>query len=71
MLGPVLVSVHNVRFYQRLMADLRLAIEEGRFEAFARSDPRCGLGPSAPDNVSGNDSGDETDDDLGQKGALV
>ncbi|MDP9175587.1 MAG: tRNA guanosine(34) transglycosylase Tgt [Planctomycetota bacterium] len=46
MLGPVLVSVHNIRFYQRLMADLRLAIVEGTFEAFCRLDPRCQLGPS-------------------------
>jgi queuine tRNA-ribosyltransferase len=46
MLGPVLVSVHNVRFYQRLMADIRQSIEEGTFESFARSDPRSGLGPS-------------------------
>jgi queuine tRNA-ribosyltransferase len=49
MLGPVLVSVHNVRFYQRLMADLRQAIVEGNFEVFSRTDPRCGLGPSPAD----------------------
>ncbi|MGH7214027.1 MAG: tRNA-guanine transglycosylase, partial [Tepidisphaeraceae bacterium] len=46
MLGPVLVSVHNVRFYQRLMADLRRAIESGTFEHFRHTDPRCRLGPS-------------------------
>src|SRR5439155_13290661 len=34
MLGPVLVSVHNIRFYQRLMADVRQSIREGRFEQF-------------------------------------
>ncbi|MEO6435841.1 MAG: tRNA guanosine(34) transglycosylase Tgt, partial [Tepidisphaeraceae bacterium] len=34
MLGPVLASVHNVRFYQRLMSDLRRAIGEGTFDAF-------------------------------------
>ena len=45
MLGPVLASVHNVRFYQRLMSDLRQAIREGTFEQFRREDPRCGLGP--------------------------
>jgi queuine tRNA-ribosyltransferase len=45
MLGPVLVSVHNVRFYQRLMADIRQAIGRGEFEEFVRSDGRCGLGP--------------------------
>src|SRR5688500_1781920 len=45
MLGPILVSVHNVRFYQRLMADVRGAIGDGRFDAFRRDDPRCALGP--------------------------
>jgi queuine tRNA-ribosyltransferase len=45
MLGPILVSVHNVRFYQRLMADVRRAIGEGRFEQFYRDDPRGRLGP--------------------------
>jgi queuine tRNA-ribosyltransferase len=47
MLGPILVSVHNMRFYQRLMADIRRAIDEGRFDEFARSDPRAQLGPAA------------------------
>jgi queuine tRNA-ribosyltransferase len=46
MLGPVLVSVHNVRFYQRLMADLRRSIGEGSFLSFLENDPRCLLGPS-------------------------
>jgi queuine tRNA-ribosyltransferase len=48
MLGPVLVSVHNVRFYQRLMADLRRSIGEGSFLSFVQNDPRCSLGPSVP-----------------------
>jgi queuine tRNA-ribosyltransferase len=43
MLGPILVSVHNVRFYQRLMADLRRAIGDDRFEQFRQTDPRCQL----------------------------
>jgi queuine tRNA-ribosyltransferase len=47
MLGPVLVSVHNVWFYQRLMAEIRRSIGEGSFDSFVRSDARCGLGPSA------------------------
>lgn len=45
MLGPMLVSLHNIRFYQRLMADVRRAIGAGRFDDFRRTDPRCGLGP--------------------------
>jgi queuine tRNA-ribosyltransferase len=45
MLGPVLLSVHNIRFYQRLMSDIRRAIGEGRFDEFAATDPRAALGP--------------------------
>jgi queuine tRNA-ribosyltransferase len=44
MLGPVLLSVHNIRFYQRLMADVRGAIGDGTFEQFRRQDPRCRIG---------------------------
>jgi queuine tRNA-ribosyltransferase len=41
MLGPILVSLHNIRFYQRFMADLRSAISRGRFTEFTSNDPRC------------------------------
>jgi queuine tRNA-ribosyltransferase len=34
MLGPTLLSLHNVAFYCRLMAETRHAIEEGRFADF-------------------------------------
>lgn len=34
MLGPTLLSLHNVAFYCRLMAEARQAIEEGRFGEF-------------------------------------
>ncbi len=33
MLGPVLVSMHNLRFYTRLFGCLRVWIRDGRFEA--------------------------------------
>src|SRR5688572_30737058 len=46
MLGPVLVSVHNIRFFQRLMGDIRRAIGEGKFDEFRRADPRSRMGPS-------------------------
>jgi len=46
MLGPILLSLHNVRFYQRLMGDIRRAIREQRFEEFVRNDPRSRLGPA-------------------------
>jgi queuine tRNA-ribosyltransferase len=48
MLGPILLSLHNIRFYQRLMADLRQAIAAGTFQDFCRLDPRCRLGPGEP-----------------------
>ncbi|NDC53612.1 MAG: tRNA guanosine(34) transglycosylase Tgt [Planctomycetia bacterium] len=35
MLGPVLASIHNLTFYQRLVARLRAAIVEGTFAAAA------------------------------------
>ena len=35
-LGQVLLSWHNLAFYQALMARMRLAIAEGRFETFRR-----------------------------------
>lgn len=34
MLGPVLLTIHNLTFYHRLMSDARNAIEEGRFDMF-------------------------------------
>jgi queuine tRNA-ribosyltransferase len=34
MLGPILVSIHNLTYYQRLLADARRAIEEDRLEDF-------------------------------------
>jgi queuine tRNA-ribosyltransferase len=34
MLGPTLVSLHNVAYYNRLLAEIRQAIEERRFAAY-------------------------------------
>ena len=34
-LGPMLLSWHNLDFYQKLMAAMRAAIAEGRFAQFA------------------------------------
>lgn len=36
MLGPILLSIHNLTYYQRLLAGAREAIETDRFEAFRR-----------------------------------
>ncbi|MBT8071446.1 MAG: tRNA-guanine transglycosylase, partial [Gammaproteobacteria bacterium] len=35
MLGPQLATIHNLYFYQQLMAGLRDAIENGRLDEFA------------------------------------
>lgn len=34
MLGPILLSIHNITYYQRLLADARAAIEADRFLEF-------------------------------------
>jgi queuine tRNA-ribosyltransferase len=34
MLGPILVSIHNLTYYQRLLSEARTAISEGRFAEF-------------------------------------
>jgi queuine tRNA-ribosyltransferase len=34
MLGPMLASIHNLHYYVNLMAELRLALDEDRFEAW-------------------------------------
>src|SRR6185312_13268106 len=41
MLGPILLSLHNTRFFQRLMEDIRRAISSGTFGQFRQTDPRC------------------------------
>jgi len=53
MLGPVLLSIHNITFYQRLMAECREAIAAGRFEDFRqeklalwRDENSSAVGPS-------------------------
>ncbi|MHC4402722.1 MAG: tRNA guanosine(34) transglycosylase Tgt [Planctomycetota bacterium] len=52
MLGPILLSIHNVTYYQRLLADVRAAIVANRFEEF-REEKRKGwqasTGDDAPD----------------------
>jgi queuine tRNA-ribosyltransferase len=34
MLGPTLLTIHNLSYYLRLMREIRAAIREGRFEQF-------------------------------------
>jgi queuine tRNA-ribosyltransferase len=40
MLGPILLTAHNLTYYQDLMRDIRAAIEAGKFAAFAQSFPK-------------------------------
>jgi queuine tRNA-ribosyltransferase len=35
-LGARLCTIHNLHYYQQLMAEIRAAIEQGRFEGFIR-----------------------------------
>ena len=43
MLGPMLVSMHNLTYYQRLVAEARRAIAEDRFGEPGRgASPRLG-----------------------------
>lgn len=37
MLGPILLTAHNLTYYQRLMRDARAAIEAGDFRTFAQA----------------------------------
>ena len=34
MLGPMLASIHNMHYYVNLMAEVRQALDEGRFSAW-------------------------------------
>jgi len=40
-LGPKLLTLHNVRFFQRLMLGIRTAIEQGRFESWSSGFLSC------------------------------
>lgn len=52
MLGPILLTAHNLTYYQRLLAESRLAIAEDRFAAFAARKQagwaQCGEAPAGP-----------------------
>lgn len=40
MLGPILLSWHNIHYYEQLMEQIRSAIADGRFSAFAKNFPQ-------------------------------
>ncbi len=43
MLGPMLLTLHNLAFYQRLMRELRMAIKSNRLTEF-RAERLAALG---------------------------
>ena len=47
MLGPILLSIHNLSYYQRLLADARSAIEADRFTEFRLEKLRGWISTSA------------------------
>ncbi|HHN77915.1 MAG TPA: tRNA guanosine(34) transglycosylase Tgt [Phycisphaerales bacterium] len=51
MLGPILVSLHNLRFYQRLMIDVRLAVANDDWLGLARRWPGAAAG--LPEHLPG------------------
>ena len=49
MLGPILLTLHNLRHFQRLMLDIRTAIRDNSWSAVARNWPvTLDQGPSGP-----------------------
>jgi len=48
MLGPILLSIHNLRFHQRLMAAIREHIEQGDFAAWAGQELQRQATPDNP-----------------------
>jgi queuine tRNA-ribosyltransferase len=50
MLGPILASIHNLTFYQRLVARLRAAVVAGRLTE-TLGELRAGL--AAPERAAG------------------
>ncbi len=67
MLGPMLLSVHNLTYYQRLLAEARAAIETGTFEALRvrRLAGWAKAGANAG-NQAGNDANAPADSDSPQ-----
>ena len=47
MLGPILLTLHNLTYYQKIMAEARRAIEEDRFEDYLAS-KKLGWGIESP-----------------------
>ncbi len=64
MLGPTLVSLHNVRYFQRLMLDIRRAIRDDSWSALYRAWPVLSDTTSAMDEESSPGTSDPARVDL-------
>jgi queuine tRNA-ribosyltransferase len=51
MLGPILLSIHNLTYYQRLVAGARGAIEQDRFSEYCEERKRGWAGGEAVDEI--------------------
>jgi queuine tRNA-ribosyltransferase len=53
MLGPVLLTIHNITHYQRLMSDIRTSIEQNNFATFykERMEAYQSTAPTSEDNA--------------------
>lgn len=49
MLGPTLTSIHNLRFYQRFMSNIRDLIQEGQLTTIVERYPIASTAASTPD----------------------
>jgi queuine tRNA-ribosyltransferase len=56
MLGPILLSIHNLPYYQRLMTGARAAIERNRFEVFLAEKHAGWAAGKSPDDAADPDS---------------
>ena len=57
-LAMILNTIHNVRFYLRLMEDIRTSIQKGEFDRFKRGFlDAMAAGDSADDNATSNQNG--------------
>ena len=52
MLGPILLSLHNLTYYQRLLADARAAIADGRFAVVRRREAAGAWQPGGMSDAS-------------------
>jgi queuine tRNA-ribosyltransferase len=54
MLGPILLSIHNLTYYQRLMRGAREAIEEDRYAQYV-AEKKSGWSNEPADSQGGKD----------------